>query len=135
MRVPHVTYTYKVLELVKVVDGDTIDVALDLGFGLANGTSGAPLRLRLARIDTPEMNAKSASVRKKARAATEAVKNYLAFSYAMRVQTTKSDSFGRYLAEVWFKTSYRKPWINLSNYLLEKGHAKLWKRKKRKKRK
>ena len=42
-------YEYKVKEVVKVVDGDTIDVVIDLGFDLSKKE-----RVRLAGIDTPE---------------------------------------------------------------------------------
>ena len=42
-------YEYKVKEVVKVVDGDTIDVIIDLGFDRSKKE-----RVRLAGIDTPE---------------------------------------------------------------------------------
>lgn len=43
-------YTYRVLEVVRVVDGDTIDARLALGFSLT-----ATFRFRLAAVDTPEV--------------------------------------------------------------------------------
>ena len=46
-------YEYKVKEVVKVVDGDTIDVGIDLGFDLFKKE-----RVRLAGIDTPESRTK-----------------------------------------------------------------------------
>ena len=42
-------YEYAIKEVVKVVDGDTIDVVIDLGFDLTKKE-----RIRLAGIDTPE---------------------------------------------------------------------------------
>ena len=42
-------YEYAIKEVVKVVDGDTIDVLIDLGFDLTKKE-----RIRLAGIDTPE---------------------------------------------------------------------------------
>ena len=42
-------YTYTVKKLYKVVDGDTIDVDIDLGFNISYYQ-----RVRLAGIDTPE---------------------------------------------------------------------------------
>ncbi len=42
-------YEYKVTEIAKVVDGDTVDLVLDLGFGLYKKE-----RVRVAGIDTPE---------------------------------------------------------------------------------
>ena len=42
-------YNFRVTEIVKVVDGDTIDVIIDLGFDLYKKE-----RVRIAGIDTPE---------------------------------------------------------------------------------
>ena len=42
-------YNFRVKEVVKVVDGDTIDVIIDLGFDLYKKE-----RVRIAGIDTPE---------------------------------------------------------------------------------
>ena len=42
-------YEYAVKEVVKVVDGDTIDIIIDLGFDLSKKE-----RVRLAGIDAPE---------------------------------------------------------------------------------
>ena len=42
-------YEYKVKEIAKVVDGDTVDVIVDLGFSLFKKE-----RCRVAGIDTPE---------------------------------------------------------------------------------
>jgi micrococcal nuclease len=42
-------YEYHVKKVTKVVDGDTIDVEIDLGFSISFSS-----RVRLAGIDTPE---------------------------------------------------------------------------------
>jgi len=42
-------YTFRVVSIDKVVDGDTIDVTLDLGFDICKSE-----RVRVAGIDTPE---------------------------------------------------------------------------------
>ena len=42
-------YIYRVAEIKKVIDGDTIDVVIDLGFSISLNK-----RVRLAGIDTPE---------------------------------------------------------------------------------
>ena len=42
-------YNFRVIEVNRVVDGDTIDVAIDLGFGLYKKE-----RVRVAGVDTPE---------------------------------------------------------------------------------
>ena len=47
-------YEYKIKEVIKVVDGDTIDILIDLGFDLTKKE-----RVRLAGIDTPECRTKN----------------------------------------------------------------------------
>ena len=42
-------YNFRVTEIVKVLDGDTIDVVIDLGFDLYKKE-----RVRIAGVDTPE---------------------------------------------------------------------------------
>jgi hypothetical protein len=42
-------YNFRVTEIVKVLDGDTIDVIIDLGFDLYKKE-----RVRIAGVDTPE---------------------------------------------------------------------------------
>ncbi len=48
-------YTYK-MELVRVVDGDTVDVNIDLGFGVWLKKQ----RIRLRGLDTPESRTRDA---------------------------------------------------------------------------
>lgn len=76
----------------KVVDGDTIDIAIDLGFSLHYKT-----RVRLAGIDTAEKNTE---LGKKTKAY---VKEQLE-GKMVRIQTTKPDKYGRILGEVFSLT-------------------------------
>ena len=46
-------YNFRVTEIVKVLDGDTIDVLIDLGFDLFKKE-----RVRIAGVDTPEKRTK-----------------------------------------------------------------------------
>lgn len=89
-------YTYRA-ELVRVVDGDTYDLKIDVGFH-----STFASRFRLSGYDTPEMRSGSDFEKEKAREATEFAREWwkrrLDVAY---VRTHKSDSFGRWLAEVY----------------------------------
>lgn len=49
-------YEYKVVKIIKVIDGDTVDVEISLGYGVC-----AKFRFRLAGIDTPEIYGAQAS--------------------------------------------------------------------------
>lgn len=74
--------------VVRVVDGDTLDADLDLGFRI-----WMRVRLRLDGIDTPERGSPGA----------EQAKQYLASRVEgkdVRVETSKPDKYGRTLAVI-----------------------------------
>jgi micrococcal nuclease len=120
------TFAYRA-RLVKVVDGDTIDVEIDRGF-----RDVLTQRLRLLGVNTPEMH--DADPIK--RAAAVAAKDYviawcdaaLAASlvtgdkWELRIQTEKDDAFGRYLCRVWKADAYPSG-VDLSAFLIADGHG------------
>jgi micrococcal nuclease len=53
-------YEYKVREVIKVVDGDTVDVVIDVGFDIY-----LKKRVRIAGIDTPESRTTDAAEKAK----------------------------------------------------------------------
>ncbi len=81
---------------VGVVDGDTYDVLLDLGF------QQYPLiALRLFGVDTPELRSRDEAERAAAREARDRAIDLLLHQDVL-VRTYKDRrSFGRYVAEVW----------------------------------
>lgn len=86
-----------------VVDGDTVDLFVDCGF-----RQYATLRMRLLGINAPEMNATDPAVRQRALEAKQYVIERLkpapvsmTDAWPLLVRTHKTDSFGRWLAEVW----------------------------------
>lgn len=102
-------YYYKA-NLKRIIDGDTIIVDLDLG--LATWQHG--VRLRLAGVDTPEIRGESKPEGIEAR---EYVRQIL--PNELIVHTTKFDSFGRAIAEVYFNLN--EEWVSLSDRLVEMG--------------
>ena len=100
----------------RVVDGDTIDVDVDLGYKITTHQ-----RLRLARIDTPEIRGKERAAGLKA---MQFVVEILKSSPSVYVKTFKAGKFGRYIAEVWYHNEDGTRWTNLNDDLLEKGLAK-----------
>jgi len=86
----------------KVVDADTVDVILDLGFRVSH-----EVRLRLARIDAPEL---AAAGGKRAR---DYVAGLLPAGTGVSVKTSRGDRYGRWIAEVATGDG-----INLSDTLL-----------------
>jgi micrococcal nuclease len=108
-------YTYKAT-IINVIDGDTVDAIIDMGFKIHTTQ-----RLRLNRIDTEEMHDPNLEKRKLAVEAKEYLKNTL-LNKEVIIETRKSDSFGRWLAEIVCED------ININNVLLEKNLALLWKK-------
>lgn len=96
-------YTAKVI---RVVDGDTIDVEIDLGFDIWH-----KVRLRLAHIDAYEQNTV------KGRQATAYLKACLEQDPLVEITTLKTDKYGRYLAEVFVKGN------SINQNLLKIGYA------------
>lgn len=78
-------------EVTNVVDGDTFDATLDLGFG-----ASLKVRLRVLRINAPEMHGASAAA---GAAALEYARSLLS-SGPVVVTTHETDHFGRWLADV-----------------------------------
>lgn len=80
----------------KVVDGDTFDFDVDLGFKIKH-----QIRVRLEGLDTPEKNSKSPSERDHANGATvEAEKLLLEKTCTITTQKDRLGIYGRYTATV-----------------------------------
>lgn len=107
--------------VVRIVDGDTLDVMFDLGLGVFKKE-----RVRLLRIDTPETYGvkKDSEEYQAGKLATEFVIKWVESNdNVIVVKTTKDKKGGRgrYLAEI-----YGKEGENLNDLLLEKGLAELY---------
>jgi micrococcal nuclease len=93
-------YHYKG-RVMKVVDGDTIDVEIDLGFGIKRLE-----RVRLAGIDTPELRDRDEINRQNAKLATDFVVSWVKMNGDILLSTVKdNDKYGRYLAYVSSQSS------------------------------
>ena len=106
-------YEYK-CKLVKVVDGDTIDVDIDLGFGVWLQKQ----RIRLYGIDTPESRTSDDVEKIYGMAAKDFLIKWTN-SGGLSIKTHKDakGKFGRILGEIWcFNT-------NVNEKLIEERHA------------
>lgn len=92
-------YDFIVKEVLKVVDGDTVDLMIDLGFNIFTIQ-----RIRLAGIDTAEVHSKNLIEKNKAEEAKAFVTNFLENSvkegYQIYVKTTIDDKYGRMLGRI-----------------------------------
>lgn len=107
-------YEYKA-KLVRVIDGDTIEVNIDLGFDIT-----FKQKIRLARIDTAEIFRPSCDAeREHGLIATDFVKHFLsAENLIIKTKKDKKGKYGRLLAEV-FVDNY-----NLNDALITEGFEK-----------
>ena len=89
-------YDYK-CEIVRVVDGDTVDVNIDLGFN----TWLWKERIRLKGIDTPESRTRDPEEKKAGLYAKGVVEGFLPVGSTQVLKTTKDKSgkFGRTLGD------------------------------------
>ena len=110
-------YEYKVKEVVKVVDGDTIDVDLDLGFDIKYH-----VRIRLVGINTPESRTRDLEEKERGLAAKDFVGRWLLEHAGMNpiIQTSLYGwgKFGRVLGRV-----LNQEGMCLNDVLIEAGHA------------
>lgn len=83
-------------KLLKVIDGDTVDLEIDLGFYVKMCD-----RFRLYGIDTPELNSTDPAKREAARTARDELKSILGQHKEFTVKTYKREKFGRWLCEIF----------------------------------
>ena len=102
----------------RVIDGDTLEVDIDLGFK----TTLKKEKLRLLGIDTPEMRSKSLQERLHAASAKQFVEDLVAKmgnEITVHTEKDKAGKYGRYLARVILSSGE-----DLSDLLVENGFEK-----------
>jgi micrococcal nuclease len=97
-------YTYKI-DLVELIDGDTLTAVIDLGFDIATVQT-----LRLRGLDAPEI------ISREGKEAKAFVEKQITGKQVL-IKTVKSDKYDRYLADVFVNGEY------LNQKLLEQGLA------------
>ena len=105
-------YTYAIKEVVKVVDGDTIDVIIDLGFNLTKKE-----RIRLAGIDAPESRTTDLNEKKYGVEAKEFLQRRLNDCVNLKVKTEKDGKYGRMLGWIYCSTT------NINEEMVYRGYA------------
>tara|TARA_Y100001937_G_scaffold44540_1_gene62678 strand:+ start:396 stop:800 length:405 start_codon:yes stop_codon:yes gene_type:complete len=108
-------YTYFVKSVDRVVDGDTIDISIDLGFDLTKRE-----RVRLAGIDTPEKRTKNPKEKEMGYQATEFLEMHLMEATKLTVKTEKEGKFGRMLG--WLYKSETDT-MSINQIMIDKGYA------------
>jgi len=116
-------YVYR-CRVTRVVDGDTVDVEVDLGFNMFSKD-----RVRLKGIDTPESRTRNKVEKKLGKASKARLKEMLAGNLFTTTMGSKKNpiflhtskdgkgKFGRILGTLW------KDGANINDALIDEGHA------------
>jgi micrococcal nuclease len=84
-------YEYRVKKVTKIVDGDTIDVEIDLGFNISYSQ-----RVRLAGIDTPESRTKDKVEKELGLESKKKLSDLVSQANLIVIKTEKPDSTEKY---------------------------------------
>jgi micrococcal nuclease len=110
-------YEYKVKKVYKVVDGDTIDVDIDLGFNISYYQ-----RVRLAGIDTPESRTTNKMEKALGLESKKRLDDILKASEKVVIRTQKPDStekYGRILGWLYIDDQD----LSVNEQLIRDGYA------------
>ena len=106
-------YEYK-CKLVKVVDGDTVDVDIDLGFGVWLQNQ----RIRMYGIDAPESRTSDKVEKVYGMAAKDFVIKWTnAGDLVLKTFKDGKGKYGRILGELWYND------VNINQRMIEEHHA------------
>ena len=110
-------YEYYVRKVENIVDGDTIDVLIDLGFDILFAS-----RVRLAGIDTPESRTKDLKEKALGLESKEYLKKALKDAKSVVIKTEKmnsSEKYGRILGWVYVDGNT----VSLNDMMINDGYA------------
>lgn len=116
-------YEYRV-NILRVIDGDTVDVDIDLGFG----TWIKKERVRIMGIDTPESRTRNKVEKKFGLASKARLKELLGAKAILKTQVSKKGEdmkgkFGRILGDFSVYHAPTDSWRMATEVLIEEGHA------------
>ena len=108
-------YRYRV-DVTRVVDGDTVDVDIDLGFGMTYKKQ----RVRLYGIDTPESRTRDLVEKKYGKAAKKFLKEKIESAEQITLYSHDKGKFGRILGELFIDGSSD---LSLNQLMINNYHA------------
>ena len=108
-------YTYKA-KLDRVVDGDTVDAYIDLGFDIS-----VHKRIRLAGIDSPESRTRDLEEKAKGLASKDRLIDLLKDG-KFTLESKEVGKYGRVLGVLLIDDANNN-FININNTLVEEGYA------------
>jgi micrococcal nuclease len=112
-----IMFEYYVKKVTKVVDGDTIDVDIDLGFDISFSS-----RVRLAGIDTPESRTADKAEKALGLEAKAYLKHAIDAAKTVVIKTEKmnsSEKYGRILGWLYLDGDT----VSVNDHMINDGHA------------
>jgi micrococcal nuclease len=113
-------YTYEI-KLDRVIDGDTIDAYIDLGFDVS-----VKKRIRFMGINTPESRTRDLEEKARGLAAKDRLKNLLEGTKTIQLKSHGVGKYGRCLGELNIDIVDGKEGVTMTNVnelLIKEGHA------------
>jgi len=110
-------YIYRIRSIHKVVDGDTIDADIDLGFDIS-----LTKRIRLAGVDTPESRTSDANEKKYGLESKEWLKHRVENAHDIIIKTELPDStekYGRIIGHLFINNET----TSLNDQMITEGYA------------
>ena len=104
-------------QVLRVVDGDTVDVLIDCGFSTFRKE-----RVRLYGINAPESRTRDKEEKKKGLAAKERLDQLITNTegkIVVKTELDKKGKYGRILGVIWDESKKK----NFNNMLVAEGHA------------
>ena len=118
-------YQYK-SKILRVIDGDTVDVDIDLGFGIWLRKE----RVRIMRIDTPESRTRDKEEKRFGLAAKNRLKELLPVGSIATLMTQidkdgedAKGKFGRILGNFVYGHGHNGRFTMVTDILIKEGHA------------
>ena len=109
-------YTYKA-KLVRVINGDTLDIEIDLGFDLS-----IKQRLKLYGVDTPDSRSTDLEIRQKGLDVKQRVIEVLTKEFTVTTILNKRGKYGRILGKVYIVDDNDNK-VCINELLVDEGHA------------
>jgi micrococcal nuclease len=111
-------YEYN-FELVKVVDGDTVDIDIDLGFGIWMRNE----RIRIMGIDTPESRTSDKEEKKFGLLAKQQVITYMATAAQFISHKDEKGKYGRKLGDFQIYHTTSGAWMSMAAAMIRDNHG------------
>lgn len=105
-------YVYNA-EVLRWIDGDTVVVNIDVGFGIILRNRS----VRLYGIDAPESRTRDLSEKRRGLEAKAYCERTVPYGSKIQLKTYKTGKYGRILGEVIHEG------VNINQVLIEEGHA------------